>query len=313
VAETEFGVVYDGPAVTSGRMDVSELAPALLGLAELFREANSILQPGSPPVQLEIQATAQGSFDVHLVITQADVWGAAGTTINLLSSQGVAALINLKELIIGSRGVFSLIKRLQGRTIDRSEPTEQSGDVVLHTTEGDTLTVPAAVLRVYRSATLRRRAGQVVAPLQKDGVVSLQFRQEATETAVSVELGPSDTDSFRVVETERTVAEQRGTMVYSIAAPSFVEGNKWRLTDGSNQTFYADIADQNFLARVDRGEEAFRKGDFLRCEMHIRAVQTDEGHLRTDYSVIRVVDHTPRTGEIPPQLFGDGDPWLGDP
>src|SRR5688500_11839084 len=52
MAETTFGVVYDGPALETGRMPVRDLAPALLALGQLFSEASRFVYPEQEPVSL---------------------------------------------------------------------------------------------------------------------------------------------------------------------------------------------------------------------------------------------------------------------
>ena len=46
-----------GPALRDNRMEVRELAPALLALGDLVREANVVANPDQPPVSLQIRAT----------------------------------------------------------------------------------------------------------------------------------------------------------------------------------------------------------------------------------------------------------------
>lgn len=292
--ETDFGVTYDGPALADGRMRVADLAPALLELGELFREANAILAPQSPPVALEIQATREGSFDVHLILTQAEVAIAA------LASPGITGLVNLKELLVGELGLFALIKRLKGHPPTRTDSREP-GRLTFTTAEGDSITVSSETAELYHRATIRRHASKVVAPLGTEGVDVLRFRRETQTTEVTLELSPADTPSFRVEEREVVVHEARPTMLYSLVAPSFADGNKWRLSDGTQQ-FWASIEDENFLERVDDGEP-FRKGDYLQCEMLIRSIRTEDGSLRTDYTVQRVGQHLPRTSLLAPELF----------
>jgi hypothetical protein len=45
VAETAFRIVYEGPALKSGRMAAPDLAPALLALGELFTEVEERVAP----------------------------------------------------------------------------------------------------------------------------------------------------------------------------------------------------------------------------------------------------------------------------
>src|SRR5688572_17376787 len=117
MAETAFGVTYDGPALVTGRMPVRELAPALLALGDVFAEASLVAYPDRPPVALDIKATEEGSFVVQLILeTPDEVWD---QVVDIFGSDAVSALVNLKELVIGSGfGLFWLIKRLKGRRIE---------------------------------------------------------------------------------------------------------------------------------------------------------------------------------------------------
>jgi hypothetical protein len=69
----------------------------------------------------------------------------------------------------------------------------------------------------------------------------------------------------------------------------FKDGNKWRLSDGSN-TFFATISDDLFIALVESGSERFGKGDLL--VVNLRRVQsiTDAG-LKTEVTVEQVIEH----------------------
>lgn len=86
-------------------------------------------------------------------------------------------------------------------------------------------------------------------------------------------------------------------LALTITTLSFAEGNKWRLSDGRS-TFYATIEDDGFLSRVNRNDESFSKGDILRCQVRVRQWQTSPG-LRTDYSVIKVLEHIPAARNLP--------------
>ncbi|HWD39928.1 MAG TPA: hypothetical protein VG944_13855, partial [Fimbriimonas sp.] len=118
MAETSFEVMYDGEAVRDGRMEVRELAPALLALSELFTDASQLLYPEDPPVALELETTREGSFIVQLVLH------AVGSGWDQLSHMDVAKdagqLALFKELVIGDSidfSLFGLIKRLKGKIV----------------------------------------------------------------------------------------------------------------------------------------------------------------------------------------------------
>lgn len=119
--------------------------------------------------------------------------------------------------------------------------------------------VDAEVLSLYQKLTIRKKTQQVVAPLARAGVESIAF-QEERETTVVIEA--SEASAFEAPEvSEVSLGEdQVSEMVVSILSLTFVEGNKWRLSDGERM-FNAAIEDQAFIERVDGGIESFCKGD----------------------------------------------------
>lgn len=271
--ETTFALAYDGPALADGRMEVRDLAPALLSLADLFRQANAVTFPEAPPVTLEIRAQDRGSFVVDLALVQPEFVDEA---IRWLTSQQVTALLHLRELVIGGGavvgGVFWLIKKARGRRITDRDSSD-AGMVRIHFSDGEMLEVPWDVLTLYDKVTIRRRAREVVEPVRREGIEAVRFYREE-DREVTFEATSDDVDAFEVVEQEERLLEQETEMVASIASAAFVEGNKWRLSDGE-RSFWAAIEDPGFLDRIDAGEP-FRKGDMLRCRMRVEQNRTEE-------------------------------------
>lgn len=289
MAETEFGIEYRGPALADGRMPVRDLAPALLALGELFTEAATVVYPTRPPVSLDIKATEKGSFVVDLILSGGDAWE---TMVDLLDSEDINALVNLKELIVGGgvvgTGLFVLLKKLRGSAVVEEEPAENDGQVRLTTEDGTILTVPAEVAKLQRRTTIRRKVREVVQPLGKDGIDEVHVRTEQQE----IVLEKDELPAFEIPETveESPLGETEATLLVEIAAIAFTEGHKWKLTDG-DANFFARIADEGFISRIDAGEP-FRKGDRLRVVLRIeQAARGDE--LHTEREVIRVIEHIP--------------------
>ncbi|WP_061165200.1 hypothetical protein [Caballeronia temeraria] len=66
-----FNVVYDGPALAEHRMDVRDLAPALVAIADLFTAANKELNGDSADVRVEVKGSFKaGSFELDLIYTR---------------------------------------------------------------------------------------------------------------------------------------------------------------------------------------------------------------------------------------------------
>jgi hypothetical protein len=297
--ETTFEVVYDGPALDDGRMPVRDLAPALLALGDLFVDASGVVHPRQPPVALKIKATAEGSFVIDLLLEAPGVWD---NFVNLFSSDGASALVNFRDAVLGTAGLFWLVKQVAGRAIKSKEDSPEPGHIRITLNDGTTLDVPADVLLLFESLPVRGKAREVVQPLTRDGIDRVSFRSDREKT---VEIEKQDLSAYAIPEVEEVpVLERETEIVVSIVGPVFLDDNKWRLTDGE-QTFYAKIDDRQFLNDIDRGVESFRKGDMLQCR--VRRVQTRRGDtLHSDYTVIEVQEHIPREEQL--QLGEIGSP-----
>lgn len=285
MASSEFAVVYDGPLLSDGRMPVRELAPALLALGDLFVQASLAVYPDQEPVGLSIKATEEGSFLIQLVLHAPDAWD---HLVNLLSSKPATALANLQGLVIGAGGgLFWLIKKLRGRAVVKEEEVSP-GMVRLTLEDGTTFEVPREVLGLLAREGIRESARDVVQPVQRQGIDVVAFLDG---DGMTVEITTDDVDAFGIPEPpEAPLHEYEHTMILEIDAPSFIEGNKWRLSDGANH-FSATIEDAGFIASVNRGEP-FRKGDQIECRMRIE--QTHRGDsLHTERHVIEVLRHIP--------------------
>lgn len=292
MAETTFGVKYDGSALAEGRMAVRDLAPALLALGELFTEASTALYPDRPPVALDIRATNEGSFIVDLILSAAD--GAWDTTEQLFGSDGVSALINLKEIVLGggaSYGLVEFIKWLRGRSTESDQvevvQTIEPG-MVRVTLDDNSVELPEQVLSLQKRMTVRRTIKEVVRPLEDEGVDCFEV---ISEEEVTVAVGKADLPAFDAIEApeeEEELPEIERSAIVQIAGIFW--GAKWMFTEGGGSTFYATLEDPEFLEAIAKGIEAFRQGDLLECTLRMQQRKVD-GQLKAEYQIIKVTKH----------------------
>lgn len=281
-----FNVVYDGPALAEHRMDVRDLAPALIAISDLFAAANKELNGDTAEVRVEVKASFKaGSFGIELLFSQdfitqiRDMF--AGTNATALANAG--GIIGLVGLMGG--GLIGLLRKLRGR---RPYEIFQRGEVAeVWITENESIEVDARVIKLWRSRTVRASLEKTLSPLESEGITDFGI---VYNDQVTLELHDDDLPSFRAagpVEAE-VVSDAVTRKVLLLESVVFKEDNKWRVHDGQ-YPFHAALEDEEFLAKINNGER-FGKGDVLVVDL--RQVQTiDNGQLKTDYSIVKVHEH----------------------
>lgn len=288
-----FSIKYDGPALASHQMDVRELAPALIALSNLLEEANKAAYPDSNEVRVQVKGNFKGgSFGVDFIALQT----ITQQIVSMLSGPEATAAANLSGILGGlglvgggAVGLIGLIKWLHGR-----KPTAiiKSGDseiFEIRTSESvETFEVDLVTGRLYRSRIVKQSLAKVLKPLEQEGITTFASGLDGiTQNVVLSEDLPSFVEAAQEADVVSDITSER--VLLQIESAVFKDGNKWRLSDGSN-TFFATITDEDFLARVESGRERFGKGDLL--VVNLRRVQyiTDAG-LKTEVTVEKVLEH----------------------
>jgi len=294
-----FTVVYDGEGLADHTMDVRDLAPALLSLSELISNSGTLLYGSNVDIKLHVKALEPGCFTVDLtVITEF-----LSQIKDLLTSDGAEAAINLGDLLqllFGGGtliGLFKLIKVLKGKSPNKVTVQENS---VLIETEDTQIEIPTNLLPLYKDIGIRRAALQVVEPLEKKGIESIEFKSSSGVEYENVI--KEDAEFFKLPEIEEEVLlRESRKAAFSIVSLAFKEENKWRLHDGNN-TIYATIKDEDFLARVEANEVSFRKSDVLICRVEDVSTR-DENGLKTEHNILEVLEHKPAMTQIPMDIY----------
>jgi hypothetical protein len=293
MSRAAFTIVYDGSALRDHAMDVRDLAPAILGLGQLFDAANTALNGDTRRIKVQVQATEPGSFRIVFDVVQ--TFGE--NLIALFSGPEVTAAANLVSLIVGvgvPGGLLWLIQRTRGRAPQKVEKLPDNN--VRLTIGDDTIDVPIELLRLFQDVAVRTAAQKVVEePLKQDGIDSFEVR-DGGRSVFRVEKGEAVYFARPQLPDETLIDEVRRS-AFSIISLAFKEDNKWRLNDGTN-AISATIEDASFLQKVDTNQVSFSKGDILICDVRVIQRRTDDG-LKTEYKVIRVAEHRPAVRQLP--------------
>ena len=119
MSHADIALVYEGPAVDSGLMDVRDLAPALLAFGNLVEAANRVVNGDAATTKVQVKTVGAGSFAIGLDVTVAFVQ----VVRDFLAGPDATAAANLIGILTGSAavggGAIWLVKKLKGRKPDR--------------------------------------------------------------------------------------------------------------------------------------------------------------------------------------------------
>lgn len=290
-ATIHFSIKYDGPALASHQMDVRDLAPALIALSALLEEANRTIFPDSADVRVNVNGSFKGgSFGIDFVALQS----IKDQIVSIFAGQEATATANLLAVLgalglLGSGGLIGIIKWLKGRkpTSIRIEDNKTIFEIT-QSEEIETFEVDFSAGKLYQSRVVRQSLAKVVKPLETEGIDFFACGREGKAEAVVTKdeaeyfaVAASDADVVSDTLSEKTLLQ--------IESAVFKDGNKWRFSDGSN-SFFAEITDEQFLARIDSGDERFGKGDVLIVDLRRIQSITDTG-LKSEYMIQHVHEH----------------------
>jgi hypothetical protein len=278
--QTQLDIIYEGPAVADGSMNVKDLAPAMLAIGTLFETANTISNGQLASVNIKVRATSPGSFHILYEVIQ---------TSQVIAPNLLATATQIRDWLIGGvvigGGIFAVIKWARGR---KPKLTQINKELYTLTIDGETYEIPLALLRLYQDASIRQSIANIVRPVKEEGIDSLQIRGD---NLLLQEVKKEESEFFDLPETQELLLDETRRQAFSITTLSFKEDNKWRLTDGQS-TFLVAMKDVAFQRRVDNNEVSFAKGDVLLCDLRTIQWQVQSG-VRTEYEVVKVIKHTP--------------------
>lgn len=300
MSESDLKLIFDGPAVMDGEIDVQELAPVLVAMNDLMQAANASINGQQAEVTVKVRATSHGSFEVGLSLVQSLM----DTTVSLLefadeNKEGLAAANDLVDLIfkvttatgVAGGGLFSLLIWLRGKSPDKIE--QKSGDVHVHV--GDNYFVTnVGTIQLAEDLPVRQQAKKIVSTLNNSEISKLVVQRTGLE---NLEIGLSDVGHFEVPDVDEEELENEvRQMTLQIISLSFKEDNKWRVTDGA-EPFSVTIEDTDFLNQIATDQIAFSKHDYLVCEVREKQSKSSKG-LKKERIILKVKEHKPSARQL---------------
>lgn len=173
---------YDGPALAGHEMDVQDLAPALLALADIIQIANKKFNGSETSIKVLVNADVEQRcfmLDVSLVQTFLDQAKIFLGTDHVKTAFDIAQWVGLLGGGIGatSTGLFQLLKFLR-KAKDAQAPihieSDGSGNIII-TGNGNVVIVPQQVYQLAQEPKAVEKAKAVMRPLEKEGYETLAF------------------------------------------------------------------------------------------------------------------------------------------
>jgi hypothetical protein len=300
VSAASVTIRYDGPILAGHRMDVADLAPALLGLSELCKIANRKFNRERAAVQVLIGTDVEHKcfqFDLQVLQT---LWDQTKTFLandDVKTAKDILEWLGLLSTAGGGiLGVFGLLKYLKGRKVTSTNLEMIDGrNVVRITIEGDnnTVVVHPQTAELLRDESVIANAQKVVQPLMREGYETVEFESAGnaekigkTEAAGIVAASTSD------IEAGATDAPQTITAWVTVYSPVYdVKAPRWRFKFGDVHE-YMDIRDTQIV------EMALMRGgalvdDAYRVELEITQEHKPNGTITNHYKIKKVLEFRP--------------------
>jgi hypothetical protein len=184
---------YDGPALDQHQMDVQELAPALLALAEMVQLANHKLNGDAASMKVLVKADVKQQcfqLDIHIVQSILESAKHLFGTEQYKTAKEIAELLDLilPSGVGGalSGGIFWFWKKYSA---EKDAPgisitTEQHGGqtTIVHASDGATVTVNNNVYNLASDPDMIELGKKVLKPLERPGYKTLGFYRDSVPT-----------------------------------------------------------------------------------------------------------------------------------
>ncbi|MDT2831835.1 hypothetical protein P7H62_12835 [Vagococcus carniphilus] len=286
MAKFEFSIRYYGNAVEDGRIPIKELAPSLLALSEALQSSQEITNPSEDSVSLDIKATEKGSFIVDLILANGS--DLLSKTIDLLTGKESDAALNLMTYIGTFYGAITFLKAKKHKKIKEEKELNEK-DVKITFDDNTSIEIPKNALKASKNVDFRKSVKEFVEPLNENGIDGIQLKSQI-EYNLSLEIKSNEVKYFEVPEIKEKELDVSTTEVFLRIVNVAFENGKWRFDNGSN-SFFARITDETFIKEVENNNIQFGSTDVLKVELETSQYLNKEGSLKSEYTVLKVLDH----------------------
>lgn len=264
---------YDGAALADHSIDVAHLAPSLLALSEIIKNANKLVNGDKAGIKVMVNANLeQNCFELNLEL----MWSVYEQAKSLVGHEDVQSLKEILEwlgiigggAITGGIGFWQLIKVLKGRKIESAEIFERDGKnlVRIKTESKNVEEASKEAFQLYSNVNNRRLASEFLSPLKEDGYDNVEF-DSAEKGKISFTYDDAPDFAAGDLPPPTPEMEKRNIIRTSVRIKKAVyEGNaKWDVV--YKQVVQVSIKDADWLTLFQKNEVDAPPGSLLDVEL----------------------------------------------
>lgn len=297
-------------------MDARLLGPAIVALADVCERANECVNEGRVQASVRIKGNFKtGSFEViyELVQTLSDhARRLVGLDPAIIGPKEILSFIGLAGTV-ASTGAVSALRLI--RAWHETEPDidlEASSDgKVSVKLKGKLYRVRREIVKLAQYPPLRTALGGLTRPLTEQSIDALEIRDTSSRKTARVIDTITKDDAMALSAPVPDIAPVSAIETYSgkrvavlqIVRAGLVGDVSWTFREGDEAGLVSlAITDAEFLSERDRGEIAFRSGDFLHVEIEWQTTIGGQRH-QLKQKIVRVLKYIRRplqTALLPP-------------
>lgn len=289
---------YAGPALSEHSMDVSDLAPALLGLSEIAKIANRKTNGDQSSVKVFITIDKeQKCFQFNIEIAQTILQHVA----LLFHNEHVATAKEIAEwigIVGGSTyGIFKAYKWIAKRkvTLNELDIKEANDNVIIQHVDNSSITMNINSYHMLKDPDVIRHARSVVRPLTKDGYDKLQFEKdgEVVDEISSDEGRDIYAMNAESLEVQQLVNKTTIPARVKVKKPDLLGDSQWSVV--WDRAIVAKIEDVGWLERFHNAEISLLPGSYLDVMLRIEIPLDEEREPMGDprYYIVEIKEVIP--------------------
>lgn len=299
---------YDGPAVSGHEMDVQDLAPALLALADIIQIANKKFNGDHADIRVLVNADVEQKcfmIDLSLAMSLLDQARTFFDGERIKTAKEIAEWVGIiggGSATVGG-GIFALLKLLKGKEHSAPLQITQEGGLVTIVGNGNTIVFPQETYQLAQDRAVVEKAKIVMRPLAKAGYSDLAFIDDGAEVVrisddEAEHIAMAESDDIGPLPTEN-VAEIRGPV--RIKSPQYEGAAKWSLL-WNGRAIDAEMADKaaEWVAAFQANQVSAPPNTVLEVSMSETVRLDDDGLAvgKPHYIVSEVHNVTPPAAQI---------------